>query len=186
MRSKTPQSANGISGVASKTLKEEGPSETPYPQAIEQVIHFLTDSVPYYAEPKITVQKPSESDVSDISATGTIDEVVAVERLGSTQQGLPQAGGPILVPHIPAPEGQILDVKAPEVGFSGVSALDVPKVAKMKKRSKAIRQTRSIVARETILKALLGRQLAKPTKQALKMLAKGEYVDLGSLAVTQV
>ncbi len=156
------------------------------PEAVEQVIHVLTDSVPYYAKPKITVQKPSESDISDISVPRTIDDVLAEERLVSTQTSLPQPGGLISVPPISAPDWQLPDVQAPGVEVPGLSALEVPKVPKMKKRSKAVRQTRRITGREIVLKALLGRQLAKPTKQALKSLAKGENVNLDKLAVTAV
>ena len=149
------------------------------------MIHVLTDSVPYYAKPKITVQKPSESDVSDISTPRPIDDVLAEERLVSTQS-LPQPGGLNSVPAIPAPDWQLPDVQGPGVEVPRVSALEVPKVPKMKKSSKAVRHTRRIAGRETVLKVLLGRQLAKPTKEALKSLAKGENVNLDKLAVTAV
>ena len=156
------------------------------PETVEQVIHVLTDSVPYYAKPKITIQKPSESDISDISAQRTIDDVLAEERLVSSQTSLPQPGGLSTVPPISAPDWQLPDVQGLGVEVPGVSALEVPKVPKMKKRSKAVRQTRRITGREIVLKALLGRQLAKPTKLALKSLAKGENVNLDKLAVTAV
>ena len=90
------------------------------------------------------------------------------------------------MPAIPAPDWQLPDVQGPGVEVPGVSAPEVPKVPKMKKSSKAVRHTRRIAGRETILKVLLGRQLAKPTKQALKSLAKGENVNLDKLAVTAV
>ena len=170
--------------VEEPSIKE--PSETPIPEAVEQVIHVLTDSVPYYAKPKITVQKPSESDISDISAPRPIDEVLAEERLVPTQDSLPQPGGLSSVPPIPAPHWQLPDIQGPIIEVPGVSAPEVPKVPKMKKSCKAVRQTRRIAGRETILKVLLGRQLAKPTKQALKSLAKGEDINLDKLAVTAV
>ena len=90
------------------------------------------------------------------------------------------------MPPVPAPGRQIPDVQVPGVEVPDVSAPEVPKVPKMKKSSKAVRQTRRIAGRETILKLLLGRQLAKPTKQALKRLAKGENVNLDNLGVTAV
>ena len=122
--------------------------------------------------------------MSEISAPRTIDDVLADERLVSTQTSLPQSGGLNSVPSVPAPDWQLPDVQGLGVEVPGVSAPEVPKVPKMKKRSKAVRQTRRIAGREMILNALLGRQLAKPVKQALKSLAKGESVDLDKLAVT--
>ena len=122
--------------------------------------------------------------MSEISAPRTIDDVLAEERLVSTQTSLPQPGGLNSVPSVPAPDWQLPDVQGVGLEVPGVSAPEVPKVPKMKKRSKAVRQTRRIAGREMILKALLGRQLAKPTKQALKNLAKGEGVNLDKLAVT--
>ena len=88
------------------------------------------------------------------------------------------------MPPIPAPDWQLPDVQGLGVEVPGVSAPEIPKVPKMKKRSKAVRQTRRIAGREMILNVLLGRQLAKPTKQALKSLAKGEGVNLEKLVVT--
>lgn len=164
----------------------EEPSETPIPEAVEPAIHVLTDSVPYYAKPKITVQKPSESEVSDMSAPRPINEVLAEERLVSTHESLPQPGGLNSVPPIPPPELQLPDVQASGIEVPGVSAPEVPKVPKIKKTSKAVRHTRRIAGREIVLKVLLGRQLAKPTKQALKSLAKGENVNLDKLAVSAV
>ena len=90
------------------------------------------------------------------------------------------------MPPIPPPDWQLPVVQAPGVEVPGISAPDVPKVPKMKKSSKAVRHTRRIAGREIVLKVLLGRQLAKPTKQALKSLAKGEDVNLDKLAATTV
>lgn len=142
--------------------------------------------MPYTAKPKITVQKPSESDISDNSAPRTIGEVLAGERLLSTEKSLPQPDGLSAVPPIPAHDWQLPDVQVPGVEVPGVSVADIPKAPKMKKRTKAVRQTRRLAGREIVLKALLGRQLAKPTKQALKMLAQGENVNLDNLGLTVV
>ena len=87
------------------------------------------------------------------------------------------------MPPIPAPAWQLPDVQAPGVEVPGVSAPDVPKAPKTKKTSKVVRQTRRLAGREMVLKVLLGRQLAGPTKQALKSLAKGENVNLDKLGV---
>ena len=122
--------------------------------------------------------------MSEISAPRTIDDVLADERLVSTQTSLPQSGGLSSVPCIPAPDWRLPDVQGLGVEVPEVSAPELPKVAKMKKRSKAVRQTRRLAGREMILNVLLGRQLAKPAKQALKSLAKGESVDLNKIAVT--
>ena len=121
--------------------------------------------------------------MSDISAPRPIDDVLAGERLVSTETSLPQPGGLGSVPPIPAPDWQLPDVQAPGVEVPGISAPDVPKVPKMKKSSKAVRQARRIAGRGIVLKVLLGRQLAGPTKQALKSLAKGENVNLDKLGV---
>ena len=121
--------------------------------------------------------------MSDISAPRPIDDVLAEERLVSTETSLPQPDGLGSVPPIPAPDWQLPDVQAPGVEVPRISAPDVPKVPKMKKSSKAVRQARRIAGRGIVLKVLLGRQLAGPTKQALKSLAKGENVNLDKLGV---
>lgn len=73
---------------------------------------------------------------------------------------------------------QIRDQAPVEVLQVGVPGVEVPQVglpgvSKVKKRNLAIRKTRNIVARKTFLAMLLGRQLAGPTKQALRLRAKG-------------
>ena len=83
-----------------------------------------------------------------------------------------------------SPPTRSLKEGAPASPISSVIAqpLDTPtgagvrKVIKVKRRSLYLRKARNLVARETILKMTLGRQLATPTKQALKRLAHGETV----------
>ena len=54
---------------------------------------------------------------------------------------------------------------------------------KVKKRKTALRKARNLAARKFILKATLGRQLAVPTKEALRRLAKGEDVAITDITV---
>ena len=54
---------------------------------------------------------------------------------------------------------------------------------KVKKRKTALRKARNLAARKIILKATLGRQLAVPTKEALRRLAKGEDVAITDITV---
>lgn len=53
----------------------------------------------------------------------------------------------------------------------------------VKKRKTALRKARNLAARNIILKATLGRQLAVPTKEALRRLAKGEDVAITDITV---
>ena len=152
---------------------------------------MLTDPVPYYAKPKILVQKPSDSSVSDISGPRTIDDVLTNEHLASSLQSLPKVGDLTKVPPMPAPDGQLPEAQVPGVQVPGVpvtlvSVPALPKTPQIKKRSKAVRKTRNLAARKTILKVLLGSELAGPTKQALRLLAKGEKVDIENLVVPVV
>ena len=129
------------------------------------------------------VQKPSDSSVSDLSGPHTIDKVLASERLASSQQSLPKAGELTTVPPNPASEWQVPEVPASGMQVPVVSVPALAKTPQIRRRTKVMRKTRNVAARKTILKILLGRQLAGPTKQALSMLAKGENVDLENLAV---
>ena len=126
-----------------------------------------TDPIPYYATPKITVHKPTDSFQSDISGPRTINQVLAEER--ETQ---------------PSTESTPAVQKAPTAPVSSFipRLLDTPtgtgvhKIVKVRKRSLYIRKARNIAARKTILNMTLGRQLASSTKQALRQLANGETI----------
>lgn len=86
---------------------------------------------------------------------------------------------PAEVPKAVSPPVEQIRDQAPvevlQVGVPGVEVPEVglPGVSKVKKRNLAIRKTRNIVARKTFLAMLLGRQLVGPTKQALRLRAKG-------------
>ncbi len=112
------------------------------------------------------VHRPSQSSQSDRSGLRTIDEVLAKERAAPTiEQRLQnteheQDPVPSVVPRlIDTPTGK-----------------GVHKIVKVKKRSLFVRKARNLAARKTILKMTLGRQLAAPTKQALRQLAHGETI----------
>ncbi|KAL2048428.1 hypothetical protein N7G274_000339 [Stereocaulon virgatum] len=157
----------------------------------EPTIPVLTDPVPYYANPKIMVQRPSDSAFSDVSDPRTIDEVLANERRASSRESIPTAGDLAKVPPMPFPDRQLPETQTPGIKVPGVpgvleSVPALPRNRRVRKRSKALRKTRNIAARKPILKALLGRQLAEPTKQALRLLAKGEPVSIESLVVPVV
>ena len=137
------------------------------------------------------VQRPSDSALSDVSGPRTIDEVLANQRRASSRQSIPTAGDLTKVPPMPIADQQLPETQLPGIEVPGVpgvseSVLALPRNRRVRKRSKALRKTRNIAARKTILQALLGRQLAEPTKQALRLLAKGEPVDIESLVVPVV
>lgn len=60
----------------------------------------------------------------------------------------------------------------------------VRKPLKVKRGSLYLRKARNLAARKTILKMTLGRQLAAPTKQSLRQLAKGESAVVEFSVVT--
>ncbi|KAG8526935.1 uncharacterized protein KY384_008364 [Bacidia gigantensis] len=57
------------------------------------------------------------------------------------------------------------------------------KPVRIKKHKMALRKSRNAIARKTFLKAGLGRQLAMPTKDALRRLARGEDVTIADIKV---
>ena len=139
--------------------------------AAEPPIPVLTDPVPYYAKPKILVQKPSDSSVSDMSGPRTNDEVLTNEYLASSLQSLPKVGDLTKVLPMPAPDGQLPEAQVPGVQVPGVpvtlvSVPALPKMPQIKKRSKAVRKTRNLAARKTILKVLwAGNWLGRRSKR---------------------
>ena len=136
-------------------------------QPVMDRISISADPIPYYANPKVMVHRPSESSQSNTSGPRTIDEVLAKEhRTEPAEQQFPAIA------------------KDPNVPVSSVMPrlTDTPtgpgvhKLVKVKRRSLYLRKARNAAARNTILKMTLGRQLATPTKQALRQLAHGETV----------
>lgn len=143
-------------------------------KAVKGGVSVPSNSIPYYATPKIMVHKPSQSSETEASGSRTIDEVLGKERRASFQQELPRdtdlySATPILrlVPVSPR--------------STEIQAQDIPNELKLKKRKRYLRKLRNAAARPTILKASLGRQLATPTKQALRILAIGESVTVEGL-----
>lgn len=128
-------------------------------------------SVPYYATPKIMVQRPSQSSEEENPASRTIDEILANER-----QSVPE-GGNSRLPH-PTPDGNLIDEPPMQSMSLRPIAWQAPKDQKVRKRSLYLRKLRNATARKTILKATLGRQLAVPTKQMLRLLANGENLTI--------
>ena len=129
--------------------------------------------------PIIKIQGPSrdqsESGTNYQSAQPTIDSVLAEERKRTTEEeadrGVEQArsGNIELVAVLPQPTD------------TGAGTTIVP--ARLKKRKLALRKTRNALARKTMLKAGLGRQLAIPVKEALQRQANGEDVTMSDIKV---
>lgn len=153
-------------------LKEESPatpSTTPIPPVVDR-ISPPSSSVPYYAPPKIMVHKPSQSSVSENPASRTIDEVLA-----NDGQSLPQAPG--------STQDSNLTDAAPMQSMSLTPiAWQAPKTPVLKKRNLYLRKIRNAAARKTILQLTLGRQLAVPTKEMLRLLANGENLTVPDLS----
>ena len=158
--------------------------------------------------PKIMIHKPSQSSVADRSAPRTIDEILADEprepRMSSQQQRPQEVYLPStfsMTEEQPdftndqsavPPPWQEQNVITNENG--AITSIiprptfephDEPTLKKHKprKRHLFIRKTRNAAARKTILKITLGRELALPTKQALRRLAKGEDVAIEDSSV---
>ena len=128
------------------------------------------DPVPYYATPKITVQRPTDSFQSDISGPRTIDQVLAKEREGqSSEESTPATDDAPAAPAPPVSSFMPRMIDTP-------TGTGVHKIVKVRRRSLYLRKARNIAARKTILRMTLGRQLASPTKQALRQLANGETI----------
>ena len=143
------------------------PVESTIP-SVEDRISPPADPIPYYATPKIMVHKPSQSSQSDRSGPRTIDEVLARERELPNTEKRPE------IPKQPseAPVSSIIPQLRDTPTGKGVH-----KIVKVRRRSLFLRKARNIAARPTILKATLGRQLAVPTKEALRELAHKTVVE---------
>ena len=134
-----------------------------------------SNSVPYYATPKIMVHKPSQSSEAEHPASRTIDEVLANERPSLPQERDSQA------PYS-TQDGNLTDAPPMQSMSLRPIAWQAPKDQTVKKRKLYLRKLRNAAARKTILKATLGRQLAIPTKQMLRLLANGENLTLTDLS----
>lgn len=141
----------------------------------------------YCAMPKIMIHKPTNSSVSEASEPRTIDQVLASERQAESLTTIPPVPISPLTPTwrlpdvasaTPAATGNLAEGP---IGAPGLP--DVSKPLRQKKRARYKWRARNIAARHSILKATLGRQLAGPTKQALRSLAKGEPVALEVIRV---
>lgn len=121
------------------------------------------------------VHKPSQSSEAENPASRTIDEVLADERQSLPQQRDPQA--------LHSAQDSNLNDAPPMQSMSlRPIAWQAPKGQEVKKRKLYLRKIRNAAARKTILKATLGRQLAIPTKQMLRLLANGENLTVPDLS----
>ena len=134
-------------------------------------------SVPYYATPRIMVHKPSQSSEEN-PASRTIDEVLANERESMSPGTNPQSSHTTLEDNLMESPMQTMSLKP--------IAWQAPGDQKVQKRKLYLRKIRNAAARKTILKATLGRQLAIPTKQMLRLLANGENLTIPDVSKSGV
>lgn len=169
--------------VSDGPLEEEAPakpSATSIPPVMDR-ISAPSSSAPYYTTPKIMVHKPSwEAENSqppgaENPAQRTIDQVLANERQSQPQERNSQ------LPHS-TQEGNLTDAPPMQSMALRPIAWQAPKDQTVKKRKLYLRKFRNAAARKTILKATLGRQLAIPTKQMLRLLANGENLTIPDLS----
>lgn len=162
-------------------LKEETlatPPPTPIPPVVDR-ISTPSSSVPYYATPKIMVHRPSQSSEAENPASRTIDEVLANERQSLPQETDSQA------PRY-TQDGNVTDAAPMQSMSLRPIAWQAPKDQVVKKRKLYLRKIRNAAARKTILQLTLGRQLAIPTKQMLRLLANGENLTVPDLSKPRV
>ena len=165
--------------VTDVPLKEEKPATppaTPIPPLMDRV-SVPSTTVPYYATPKIMVHKPSQSSEEN-PASRTIDEVLANERESMSPGTNSQSSHPTLEDNLMEPPMQTMSLKP--------IAWQAPGDKKVQKRKLYLRKIRNAAARKTILKATLGRQLAIPTKQMLRLLANGENLTIPDVSKSGV
>ena len=155
-----------VQDVPLKEEKPRTPTSTP-DQPVMDRISVPADPIPYYAAPKIMVHRPSQSSQSELSGPRTIDEVLAKERNATaSEQHLPATEQPV--------EGPVDSIQPRYTDTP--TGKGVNKLVRVRKRSLFLRKARNIAARNTVLKMTLGRQLATPTKQALRRLAHGDTI----------
>ena len=121
------------------------------------------------------VHRPSQSSETENSASRTIDDILASE-----PQSLPEESSP-QPPH-PSQDGNLTDAPPMQSMSLKPIAWQAPKDQQVKKGKLFLRKIRNAAARKTILKATLGRQLAIPTKQMLRLLANGENLTVPDLS----
>lgn len=121
------------------------------------------------------VHRPSQSSETETPASRTIDDILASE-----PQSLPQESSP--QPPQSTQEGNLTDAPPMQSMSLKPIAWQAPKDQQVKKGKLFLRKIRNAAARKTILKATLGRQLAVPTKQMLRLLAKGENLTVPDLS----
>ena len=121
------------------------------------------------------VHKPSQSSEAENPVSRTIDEVLSNER-----HSLPEESNPLL-PHS-TEDGSLNDAPPMESMSLVPITWQAPKDQMPRKGKLYLRKFRNAVARKTILKATLGRQLAIPTKQMLRLLADGENLTVPDLS----
>ena len=184
--------------VTDVPLKEERPatpSTTPILPVAER-ISPPSSSFPYYATPKIMVHKPSQSSESENPASRTIDEVLANDRQSlpqaeplqapdSTQDGNLTDAAPMQSMSLPThstQDGNTTDAAPMQSMSLTPIAWQAPKTQVLKKRKLYLRKVRNAAARKTILQLTLGRQLAIPTKEMLRLLANGENLTVPDLS----
>ena len=159
-----------VQDIPLKEEKPRTPTATP-DQSVMDRIAILTDPIPYYAAPKIMVHRPSQSSQSEMSGPRTIDEVLAKERKAASSEHY----SPVDETSTEDPTEAPVDSIQPRLTDTPIGK-GVNKLVKVRKRSLFLRKARNAAARNTVLKMTLGRQLATPTKQALRRLAHGETV----------
>lgn len=121
------------------------------------------------------VHKPSQSSEAENPALRTIDEVLSSER-----QVLPQ-GKDAQPPHSTQDDNLIDPPPMQSMSLKPI-AWKASKDQRVRKRNLYLRKFRNAAARKMILKATLGRQLAVPTKQMLRLLADGENLTSPDLS----
>lgn len=125
------------------------------------------------------VHKPSQSSEAENPASRTIDEILANERQSLHQGKISE------IPHS-TPNGNLVDETPMQSMALRPIAWQAPKDQKLPKRKLYLRKFRNVAARKTILKATLGRQLAIPTKQMLRLLANGENLTVPDMPKNDV
>ena len=166
-----------VTDVPLKEEKPATPNTTPITPLMDRV-SVPSTSVPYYATPKIMVHRPSQSSEEN-PASRTIDEVLANERQSMPQETNSESS------HT-TPDATPMDECPMQTMSLKPIAWQAPEDQKVKKRKLYLRKMRNAAARKTILKATLGRQLAIPTKQMLRLLANGENLTIPDVSKSGV
>lgn len=166
-----------VTDVPLKEEKPATPTTTPIPPLMDRV-SVPSTSVPYYATPKIMVHRPSQSS-EETPASRTIDQVLANERQSMPQETTSQSS------HTTPDVSLMTESPMQSMSLKPI-AWQAPPDQKVQKRKLYLRKMRNAAARKTILKATLGRQLAIPTKQMLRLLANGENLTIPDVSKSGV